>query len=401
MAKPSILFINRVYPPERGATGTMLRSLAHGLAQNGRNVTVLTTGPKTLWERDGTIPVRRIKASQNPGTRWGYGIIWLRLLLAALRMQSHFGRFDYVVTLTDPPMLAAAGNMIRRFKKAEHIHWCQDTYPDLLPALGIQGTNVIQNRLHNLSRQAMNKCRHVVAIGHCMASHLAQTGVEASRLTIIPNWPDPEIFENETAPEDIPQWDAGLPLLRDNSPRFRILYAGTLGKAHPVRPLIEAIEILAPHKDIEFVFVGNGPGHRRLAHERDKKGLQNIQFLPWQPPHSLHAILHSADIHLISQKSATAGLLVPSKIYAALASGRPCIYIGPRDTEICSLLEDFQAGCTVPPGNGRALAAAIAYYRDNAQDWFAARDGAKRASMHYTFDRSLAAWLHITQKNRQ
>jgi hypothetical protein len=47
MAKPpSVLFLNRVYPPVRGATGRVLRDLARSFAADGWSVTVLTTGPE-------------------------------------------------------------------------------------------------------------------------------------------------------------------------------------------------------------------------------------------------------------------------------------------------------------------------------------------------------------------
>ena len=38
MSKPSILLINRVYPPERGATGRMMQDLSRVLHENGWRV---------------------------------------------------------------------------------------------------------------------------------------------------------------------------------------------------------------------------------------------------------------------------------------------------------------------------------------------------------------------------
>ena len=52
---PSILFINRVYPPAKGATGDMLQGMAEALAARGWEVAVLTTAepgePKTSTRR--------------------------------------------------------------------------------------------------------------------------------------------------------------------------------------------------------------------------------------------------------------------------------------------------------------------------------------------------------------
>ena len=42
---PSVLFINRVYPPGPGATGELLAELAEGLARAGWQVTVIASRP--------------------------------------------------------------------------------------------------------------------------------------------------------------------------------------------------------------------------------------------------------------------------------------------------------------------------------------------------------------------
>jgi colanic acid biosynthesis glycosyl transferase WcaI len=45
--QPSILFINRVFPPDRGATGRCLADLATRFAAQGWRVTVLACGEGT------------------------------------------------------------------------------------------------------------------------------------------------------------------------------------------------------------------------------------------------------------------------------------------------------------------------------------------------------------------
>jgi hypothetical protein len=50
-----------------------------------------------------------------------------RLLLAALKLPRH----DVVVTMTDPPLLALIGPILRARWSCGLIHWSQDLYPDL------------------------------------------------------------------------------------------------------------------------------------------------------------------------------------------------------------------------------------------------------------------------------
>ena len=78
-AKPSVLLINRVYPPARGASGRMLRDLAREMARAGWIVSVLTTGEKTFSEKDGGISVFRVAAPTNPRGVLSYGRVLFKL----------------------------------------------------------------------------------------------------------------------------------------------------------------------------------------------------------------------------------------------------------------------------------------------------------------------------------
>lgn len=452
MAKPSVLFINRVYPPVKGATGRVLRDLAHGFARDGWDVTVLSTGIKAGEAKDGPIKLKLLKTIPHQ-TALAYFFLWLRFLMAALFMK----RFDMVVTLTDPPLLVVAGRIIARFKKSTHIHWCHDLYPDILPVLGLKLPLPIMNFLKRSSRRAMKSCNRVVVIGRCMAKHLSFSGLDMSKVTIIPNWPDFELSgksaadvalgaekttegttegttgaagANAKSPQSPPlhpkmtvatpikvqnpananaalsaqsthqsaptaaQTLAERPFFVDDSPKFRVLYSGNLGRAHPISTIIEAASLLLPqHPEIEFVFVGDGIGFDRIAHERARRGLDNIRLLPAQPLSRLKDLMESGDVHLISMSHEAAGMLVPSKLYAALAAGRPCILIGPEQTETARVIRDYGAGAIVEQGNPRRLAEEILALRMNGDNWFAAMSGAKRAGQDYAPTRAISSWL--------
>lgn len=390
MPNPSVLFINRVYPPGRGASGRILRDMAQSFAADGWTVTVLTTGPKSEQENDGPVLVHRVRGSAHVNSGPGYIWIWLKLFFAAMRMT----RRDLVISMTDPPMLVVIGRAYAASKKAHHIHWCQDMYPDLLPSLGIRVYKPILEWMKKLSRRSMKTCDRVVVIGRCMARQLTHTGVENTRVTFIPNWPDFEIL-GPSAPIVAPAVPpAGKDLLRDESPKFRILYAGNIGRAHPMKSIVDAAALLAvDYPEIKFIFVGDSPGHEKLAKERDKRGLDNIKFLPFQPSSALRALLESGDIHLVSLREQAAGMAVPCKFYSSMAVGRPCIYIGPRGTEIARVLTECQAGSIVPQGDAEALREAILSYRNDSNKWFAAQQGAANAGRLFVPQESIAAFL--------
>lgn len=410
MKKPSVLFINRVYPPVRGATGRVLRDLAHAFAKDGWEVTVLTTGPKRGEMMDGPVHLKRIKATAHKSIL-SYFMIWLRLLIAGLFMPRH----NMVVTLTDPPMLVVAGRLLARVKGSSHMHWCHDLYPDILPVLGLDLPPRVMNFLKAVSRRAMKSCDRVVVVGRCMAKHLAFTGVDMSKVTIIPNWPDLELTmrarvhsggnpirvksaANGNVTERFADRARGIlnrkPFFVDENPKFRVLYAGNLGRAHPVGTILDAAAILmTDYPEIEFVFVGEGAGYDRVALERARRGLDNIRLLPAQPVARLKELMESGDLHLISMKHEAAGMLVPSKLYAALAAGRPCILIGPDHTETARVIREYGAGQIVSQGDARHLAESIVSFRSDGNAWFAAQNGAHRASAEYAPTRSISSWI--------
>lgn len=399
--KPSVLFINRVYPPVQGATGRVLRDLARSFAKDGWDVTVLTTGQKSAKEMDGDVVVRRIRSNSKKKTALRYFFVWLRFLFVAFFMSKK----DLVVTMTDPPMLIVVGRLVKWFKKSRHIHWCHDLYPDALPALNIRLPRFAMSYLKRLSCRSMKSCDKVIVIGRCIARHLTHTGVEPQKIAMIPNWPDYElsgkIQEPETVAIEAPANDEGelvgvdgKTLFIDNNPKFKVLYAGTLGREHPIQTILEAASILdKKYPEIEFVFVGGGIGQDLLARERARRGLNNIRLLPWQPPSRLKSMMESGDLHLVSMKHELEGLLVPSKVYSAFAAARPCILIGPDRSEAARVIKEFKAGHIVPQNDGDALAKVILGYRMDGEEWFKAHEGAAKAGKIYVPDESIKAWI--------
>lgn len=401
MHRPSIIFVNRVYPPLRGATGRLLRDMARAFAREGWQVTVLTTGTQACHERDGAVRVIRVKASEKPGI-FGYGIIWLKILIKLLRMP----RPSLLVTMSDPPMLVCAGALYCRLKKTRHINWCHDLYPDVLPALGYKIPAPVMVLLTMISRRAMATADKVIVIGRCMARYLSVDGLDPKTITVIPNWPERELCNlAQKAPRSskvkargnvvpFPEEARAPDELLKTGPRFRVLYAGNIGRAHPIKTILDAAELLnAEHDDIELVFIGDGHRFDDLARERSRRRLDNIRLLPYQPVNRLREVMQGGDVHLVSFSEEAAGMVVPSKIYAALAVERPCILVGPAQSEAAKVLEDFNAGNVVPQGNARALADVIAAYREDENKWFAAHEGAKNAGAVFVPKESISAWM--------
>lgn len=131
----------------------------------------------------------------------------------------------------------------------------------------------------------------------------------------------------------------------------KLLYCGNLGLGHELETILQAAHKLDHGFDLEIVFVGTGALQKRLKDLTLELGLDNVSFESPVPLFKLPELLAGGDIHLVSQKLGTEGLLVPSKIYGILSVGRPVLFVGPYDCEIASIIMTSGAGIIVRPGD--------------------------------------------------
>lgn len=386
---PSLLFINRVYPPDRGATGRCLYDVATRLTAIGWHVTILADGsnPLPAPSVSETITQIRVRSGAHPATwpdtpaamgkirlaragrtmvphpgLYGYLGSFARLLARGLTLPRH----DIVITLTDPPLLALLGLILAARMDAQTVHWCHDLYPHLFPVLGLRFPPLLYNGLHSLAASALRRTDRVVAIGACMAERLCAMGVSPERLCLQENWPDPRIAPTASTSAAVTAWRHTQGL----EGRFIVAYAGTFGLAHPLDAiLVAAARLITTHPQLLFVLIGDGRQYAALTQNVRERNLTNIRLLPFQPAPLLSACLGAADLHLACMNPAALGLLVPSKVAGALAAGRPCLFLGPPDSAAARLITAQGAGAVLSPDDGDTLAAHIAAIADHPPFW--------------------------------
>ena len=362
---PSLLFINRVYPPDIGATGRVLEHVAHGFVAAGWEVTVLTTAgehSKAGSALQNGVKVVRIASSFSKKSlvsrALGYAVMIPALGLRALSLP----RVDVVVTKTDPPMLLVLGPFLRLLKGSRTIHWAQDLYPEVAEELGAMTRGgVIAGMIRSISTWSMKGYDLTIAVGRCMEARLKKRGIPANRILVIPNTG----IEQEIKPVE-----------RDTNPfrarhglgdAFVVEYSGNLGRAHDFDTILESARLLQERGEegILFLIIGGGPGERMVREEASRLGLRNMRFISSQPVASLSESLGAGDLHLVTMREGTSGLVVPSKFYGVLAAGRPCLFVGPADSEVALAIREGGLGEVVAPGEAGLLADSILRYRSD------------------------------------
>jgi colanic acid biosynthesis glycosyl transferase WcaI len=362
---PSILFLNRVYPPGDGATGQLLADLAPELVGCGHHVTVLTSGSMFSAPRSELateVRVERVSGlAFTRASHWRRALSYLSLYPALLWRALRLPRADVVVTMTDPPMLAVLGAVIQRLKGSRHIHWAQDLYPELAEELAVlPKRGFIARVLRFLSSAALRRAEAVVAVGRCMKARIEERGIPSGRIERISNWGHAgNAACGARSAESGERGLSGATFRREHglTDRFVIMYSGNLGLAHPFEAMLHAAEQLRTVcPKALFLFVGGGP---RLAWVREQvvaRGLDNVCFLPHQPRERLSESLAAADLHLASMLPELCGLVVPSKVYGVLAAGRPCVFLGPKESEVAQVIFQNACGSVLETATGASLA---------------------------------------------
>jgi len=341
----SVLFINRVYPPDEASTGQILAELAEGLVRQGWQVTVVcsnTTSSTPLYEVHEGVDVWRVRGvpfsrASHLRRALSYLSLYPSLLWRVLRLPAH----DVVVTMTDPPLQLLLGLPVRWFKRSRLLHWAQDIYPELAEKLGVIPVGgMLANVLRWCSTSALCRYDRIVVIGRCMRQRFLARGIPDERMVCVNNWADSDLIYPVARQDNLFLQRQRIPV--DSQ---LVVYSGNMGMAHPFESIVQCMRTFDDvMPTVRFLFIGGGPRQAWLQEQIAYHQLQNVCFFPYQDKHELAHSLAAANIHLACMQDDLNGLVVPSKAYGIMAAARPIFYIGPADSEVSRQVQESQCG---------------------------------------------------------
>jgi glycosyltransferase involved in cell wall biosynthesis len=300
------------------------------------------------------------------------------------------GRFDCIVAMTTPPLVAALGATLSVVRRTRFVYWLQDVYPELAIHFGVMREGSLAARaFERISRFSLGHASAVVVLGEAMAERVRAKGVAAERVSIIPNWADGEGVRPIPPEENAFRREHGLEGKRV------VLYSGNMGRAHDLDTVLAAARLLRDRTDVVFLFIGEGARRRNV--EAAARELPSIRLLPYQPRERLAESLSSGDVHLVTQGAGTVGLIEPSKLYGVMAAGRPVVFVGPRETEAARTILAERIGEVVENGDAVAAAAAILLLLEAPQAGLVARAAFERGYTRRHRTEQFAALLRSMQ----
>ncbi len=333
-------------------------AFANGLADRGHEITVVCEQPNhpagvfqpgfgrrpLMTEHRGGITVRRVWVVTSPRKTTALRLaFYSSFAVGAAAVLAVAPRFD-VVFASSPPLpgpLAVAA--IARLRRIPFVLDVRDIWPAAAVALGELSSRTVVQSLERGERWIYRRSASVTATTRPFCAHIDGIAGE-SKAVHVPNGALDELL----LVPDKPPPDDGT---------FVLGYAGNLGIAQGLRIVFDAAEQLRNEK-VRFVLVGDGPLAAELRAERDRRRLDAIDLRPSMPLSELADFMQSCHAMLIPLGGQPLlADFVPSKLYDAMAIGRPAI-VAARG-EAAALVREAGAGMIVPPENGNALATAV------------------------------------------
>lgn len=381
-----VLILNQFFPPDFAATGQLIEELAQQLAKQELKIDVFTGQPGYAFKQDFApareqsegILIRRSRMShiwlRRIRGKAASGIIFcLRSFLylfktCFLRSQR---QYDVVLVTTAPPFMPMIAYLANRFLGIPYVCVLYDLYPDIATQLGVISPNHWLARLwHRLNQSIWTHAQQIIVLSDSMKQRVMANcpTLVANNISVIHSWADPEHIQPR------PKHNNWFARQHELVNRFTVLYSGNMGRCHDVETIVEAMQHLK-HEPIQFMFIGGGAKQPVLEQQVAELGLANVRFLPYQSKEDLPYSLTACDLALVSVSEDMGELVAPSKLYSALASGRPIAAICSPKSYLNPLIATADCGATFENGQGKKLAEYIAYL--NSDRIMAERLGAK------------------------
>ncbi|MDZ7960414.1 MAG: glycosyltransferase family 4 protein [Aulosira sp. DedQUE10] len=352
--------ITEFFPPDYAATGQLIEELVRQLSKQGVNIEVFTGQPGYAFgtssapavEQVGRVRIKRSRTaqfwSQRVRAKAIKGILFtLRAVLHLIRCRR---RQDVVLLTSAPPFLPIVGYLAHLCFGLSYVCLIYDIYPDIAIALGVIPKNHwLAGFWQALNRKIWQKAKGIVVLSPAMKQRVVATcPLIADKVSVIHSWGDPDLIV------PIVKKDNWFAKKHDLVNKFTVLYSGNMGRCHDMDTILAAAKQLQG-EPIQFVCIGGGAKHESVSEEVNRLGLSNFLFLPYQDKEVLPYSLTACDLSLVSVEAGMESLVAPSKLYPALATGRPVAVICSEYSYLKQLITDAQCGASFENGDSYGL----------------------------------------------
>ena len=394
----TLWLLTEVYYPEEISTGYYLTSIAEGLARD-RTVKVLTGQPKHM-SRGERAPKRDHRNGVDIIRAWGTTLdknilifrlvnmltIGISIFFKSIKL---FRKGDQVLVVTAPPSLPVTTVVAALLRGAGFTILVQDSYPEILIAVGATKKNSAFVKFVNLiNRWVYKYASKIIVMGRDMNEMFVQktAGLDIPIVTI-PNWADLESIQPTPREDNTLLKELGI------MDKFVFMYAGNIGHPTDIETIVECAEKLLDRKEFQFVFIGAGVKKKWLENRTAANSLPNITILDYRPRDEQIIFLNACDVGLVALIKGMWGTAMPSRTYNIMAAGRPILALTDENSELAQVIDEEGIGWHIEPGNADMLLETIMLIYENRHDLGAIAKRARDAAMaKYSLETACAAY---------
>lgn len=368
------ILIHQAFASKDEPGGTRHYELGRRLVAQGHRFTVVAsdvsyqTGarivpkPRLVTEctQDGILILRAYTHSALHKSYFTRVISFLTFMMTSVVAGMKEDRPDLVMGTTPPIFQAFSACFLAAAHRRPLLLEIRDLWPEFAIDIGLLRNKTLIWVARFLESFLYRRADHLLVNSPAYQEYLICKGVDARKISLIPNGVDAELFD---------PLDKGLGFRKEYGleGKFVITYAGALGMANDIDVLVKAADLLRLRNDIHILIVGDGKERSRLEGEANRMGLPNVTFTGSFAKSRMANVLAASDACVAILKDIPMfATTYPNKVFDYMAAGRPTILA--IDGVIREVIEAAGGGVYVPPGEPHLLAAAICEMADGPEN---------------------------------
>lgn len=360
-----VLYFHQHFSTPKGATGIRSYEMARRLVAQGHQVTMVCgsygggntglSGAFKSGKRQGQVEgidvIEFDLAYANSDGFLKRAVSFLKFALRSIGV-ALTARYDLVFATTTPLTAGIPGIFARWLRNKPFVFEVRDLWPELPKAMGVIRNPLVLWGMSMLEWASYRSAHRLVGLSPGIVEGIVSRGVDPSKVAMIPNGCDLDIFDAPAQP-----W---RPQGVDDS-QMMAVFAGTHGMANKLDAVLDAAVRLKARgrDDIRLVLIGQGKLKPALVNRAKAEGLDNVVFHDPVNKERLAGLMASADLGLQVLANVPAFYFgtSPNKFFDYIASGLPVLNNYPG--WLAEMIVNENCGFAVAPEDPDAFADAL------------------------------------------
>lgn len=398
--KKDIVFLCQFFYPEYNSSATLPFDTAKYLAESGYSVGTLCGYPKE-YSIDGKAPVREKKDGISirrlcyiQGSRrdkFGRLLNYFSFTLSALFHVFEIRDYRAVIVYSNPPVLPIVAILANKLFETKIIFVSYDVYPEVAYASkSLREDGIIAKVMQQINKSLFKRAESVVTLTDEMREYLLQNRSKLStdRVTTIPNW----AHEAKAVSKSAVRAELGY-----TDEDFVVSYFGNIGICQDETALLQAMELLADHKNIKFLIAGHG--NKMQLVRQSAEHFSNVSVFDFLTGTAFEKAIAASSCGIVSLERGLIGMCAPSKYYSYLQGGLPVLVVAEPNSYLVKEISCCETGFFSDVGDGAKLVQNIlALYQNPGLREKISRNASELYSKKYAKDLELNKYAALLNK---